>query len=351
MKDSRQAYLRALDRLWPEMSQAFRSAMRSVVSNLDYDALKRAIQLADIDAALRALNMTPGLLGALSEAIAAAYISAGKRSVASVVRATKRKPIGRRVIGGFDPGNPVAAAWINDNGARLVSEILDTERDKIREVLRDALLQGQGPDEPARLIAGKVVDGRRRGGVVGLTKQDSDYMRMMREALRSPDGPATPVQGAQKFWIGQDGKLKSAYSQRNKRFDGMIKRSIEVGKPLSEADTARALDGYRNKLLKSRGDTIARTEIAAAQTAGQDQAYDQMLRNGQIEAVEYEWDSTGDGKVRHTHARADGQRVPHGQPFLVGGYQMMGPGDSSLGAPASETVRCRCWKRPIIVLP
>lgn len=350
-RDTRQAYLRELDRLWPKMRDAFTKAMNSAHRNVDLQALKAAITSRDVEAALKALNVTPGLLGVLPEAISAAFIGAGKRSVESVVFATRRKPVGRRVIGGFDPGNPVAADWMRENGARLVTEILDAERAKVAAVLREALLAGEGPGAPARALAGRVVQGRRKGGLVGLTADDAEYMRMMREALLSPTGPDTPVRGAKKFWIGRDGKLKSAYSARNRRFDGMIKRAIEAGKPLNEDDAARALDGFRNKLLKNRGENIARTEIAAAQTAGQDRAYAQMLEDGQITAVDYVWDATGDSKTRPSHAAAEGQTVEHGQPFTVGGYPMMGPGDGSLGAPASETVRCRCWKRPKVRLP
>ena len=54
------------------------------------------------------------------------------------------------------------------------------------------------------------------------------------------------------------------------------------------------------------------------------------------------WKTFGDSKVRPSHANAGGQTVPIDKPFTVGGYRMMFPGDSSLGAPASEIVNCRC---------
>lgn len=52
------------------------------------------------------------------------------------------------------------------------------------------------------------------------------------------------------------------------------------------------------------------------------------------------WVTRRDHKVRHEHSAADGQTVPASEPFNVGGYPMMYPGDRS--APARLTVNCRC---------
>lgn len=54
------------------------------------------------------------------------------------------------------------------------------------------------------------------------------------------------------------------------------------------------------------------------------------------------WLSERDDRVRPTHITADGQRVPVDEPFWVGGYRMMYPTDSSLGAGPEEIVNCRC---------
>lgn len=54
------------------------------------------------------------------------------------------------------------------------------------------------------------------------------------------------------------------------------------------------------------------------------------------------WKTFGDSKVRPTHKDAAGQTVPIGEPFIVGGYKLMFPCDSSLGAGAEEIVNCRC---------
>jgi hypothetical protein len=52
------------------------------------------------------------------------------------------------------------------------------------------------------------------------------------------------------------------------------------------------------------------------------------------------WLATIDRRTRSTHKTADGQRVPVGQPFTVGGSSLRYPGDP-LG-PAKETIQCRC---------
>ncbi|MBO6271860.1 hypothetical protein J6O48_03665 [bacterium] len=54
------------------------------------------------------------------------------------------------------------------------------------------------------------------------------------------------------------------------------------------------------------------------------------------------WLSQEDERVRPSHAAADGQTVPIDQPFIVGGYQLLFPGDDSLGADIKETILCRC---------
>ena len=52
------------------------------------------------------------------------------------------------------------------------------------------------------------------------------------------------------------------------------------------------------------------------------------------------WDATIDGKTRPDHADANGQVVPLSEAFMVGGEQLMFPGDPS-GSP-QQTINCRC---------
>lgn len=54
------------------------------------------------------------------------------------------------------------------------------------------------------------------------------------------------------------------------------------------------------------------------------------------------WDAIIDDKTREDHVDVNGAVVPIDEPFIVGGYEMMYPGDESLGAGPEEIINCRC---------
>lgn len=98
----------------------------------------------------------------------------------------------------------------------------------------------------------------------------------------------------------------------------------------SVADIFDQAKGYRSA-------RIARTETAIAGNAG---IIDGLKQAG-IEAKR--WISSRDEKVRSSHADADGQEVPIGDTFDVGGFFLAHPGDPQ--GPASEIINCRCVVR------
>jgi uncharacterized protein with gpF-like domain len=103
---------------------------------------------------------------------------------------------------------------------------------------------------------------------------------------------------------------------------------------------------YKDRLLEYRGDVIARTETLAALQAGKQEAFEQLIDSGKVRAdqVTKVWQATGDSRTRDSHAAMNGQTVKLRQAFTTPlGFQMMHPHDNSLGAPASETIQCRCY--------
>lgn len=92
-----------------------------------------------------------------------------------------------------------------------------------------------------------------------------------------------------------------------------------------------------------RAEVIARTEVISASRAGQ---YHGDVQSGLV--IGKKWRSANQERTRPGHRMADGQIVPLEDPFLVANGRgqlepLMFPGDTSLGASASNVIQCRCW--------
>ena len=69
----------------------------------------------------------------------------------------------------------------------------------------------------------------------------------------------------------------------------------------------------------------------------------EQFRQAKADGLAYKhWITMKDERVRRTHAEVDDVVIPIDEPFEVGGYKMMYPKDSSLGAGPEEIVNCRC---------
>ena len=330
-RDTRKAFLKLLDDTWPGVRSEFVAAMRQARAGVDMRALEAAIARGDVDAAFRALRFDAADLFKTDTAITAAMTAGGNYQMGAFQHATRRAPIANRVVQSFGGRNERAERIALELGSKLVTEVLDDKRVLIAQTIRGGLQAGAGPLRTALDIGGRVVNGTRQGGLVGLHSTQAEYVQSMRGELTDPDRMANYF----------------TRTRRDKRFDGIVRRAIADGKPVGQADIDRMAGRYSDRLLALRGETIARTETLKALNAGRQEALDQLIENPnndvRAEDVVRAWDSTGDGKTRETHATADGQVAAQGVPFTVGGFQMMYPGDTSLGAPAGETVNCRCY--------
>jgi HK97 family phage portal protein len=95
-----------------------------------------------------------------------------------------------------------------------------------------------------------------------------------------------------------------------------------------------------DRLPPYRRELIARTETTRLQGAGSHQLYKSW------DIQKKEWLSTSDDRTRPSHVACNHQVRPIDEPFDVGGFKMMHPGDMSLGAPVSEIADCRCCELP-----
>lgn len=110
-----------------------------------------------------------------------------------------------------------------------------------------------------------------------------------------------------------------------------------VGQGLSIDDLAAEVQDVFDGASRSRAKTIARTEVISASNGSASLAAAQLPPDVVAGA---EWISTADDRTRDDHVDADGQVVPMGTPFTVGGEQLAYPGDPS--GSADNVINCRC---------
>lgn len=329
MADTRRAFFAKLDEVRPGMARAFLEAVSDLTSAAQIAALEDAINAGDIPRAYTVLSLDASFYAPLDRAMENAFLQGALYQQESFPD-RPFGPGGGRLIIRFQGRHPEAERWVRERSSGLISEIVADQREAVRETIEAGLAAGRNPRQTALDIVGRT-SGRgqvRTGGIVGLHSTQAAYVRSARQELEDLD-PHYFTRRA-----------------RDKRFDGTVRRAINSGAALDRSAVERIAGRYSARLLKERGDRIARTETIAALNAGRLEQARQLVERGDVpaEAIRMEWDATGDARTRPEHLALEGQTVRIGQPFVgPNGSLLRHPGDGSLGAPASMTVNCRCY--------
>jgi hypothetical protein len=333
--------LEALLQAWePQIREAFIAAVMSTRRGIDVRALEAALEARDIGRAVELLRVNQALLFPLEAAISGTYVAGGQMIAAGA-------PAGAAVFG-FDGRHFRAEAWVRQNVGGLITGIIDDQRETVvaavRDVIERQLAAGLAPRQAALDITGRVnrATGMREGGILGLDGPRAERLRIVTEAMRTPEG----VRGL--VIERRDGTLAMRY-QVNKATELRILRAHRAGEALSAGDQALSARQYGNALLQARGQTIARTESITALRAGRHEGIQQAIEQGAIdrERVKRVWDATMDARTRPDHRAMHGTAVEDmDAPFVLpDGSRMMYPGDTSMGASAEQTINCRCFER------
>lgn len=316
-----------IDDLAPELRDAFLRAVADIRSDTQLTAVIEALESGDIEGALDAIALGHEYFAPLDRAIEEAYWQGGGLAMEYM------RERGQAVR--FDGRNHRAEGWLRKHSSDLITEIVEDQRNGIRAVLTAGMEAGKNPRATALEIVGRVdrQTGRREGGMIGLTSQQMEWAQNAREELESGD-PA----------------MLRAYLERkarDKRFDRTVQKALREGKPVAAADVRRMVEKYEGRLLRLRGETIARTESLASANAAQMEAARQMIDTGAVSEAQVTkvWRSAADGRVRDAHVALNGTELPLGQPFRspATGALLLHPGDVTLGAPGEDVVACRCW--------
>lgn len=316
----------------PIIRKAFLEAIETIRSDTIIEQIIKLLEKGDIAGAVEAVPVDSIAFNNVAEAVKQTFNAGGIIAISTLPRLTD--PSGHKVVIRFDARNPRAEQWLSIHSSNLITEIIRDQKRAIRSVLTTGLQNGQNPRSVALDIVGRVekVTGRRTGGILGLTSNQASFVDNARQELSS----------------GQIGGYRSylTRTRRDKRFDRTVLKAIKNGETLSSSTIAKMLNRYEARLLKLRGDTIARTEAMESLNASQQEAMEQTLDKTIYtdQDVEREWKATLDNRVRDSHAAMNHQKVKGLQtPFVTpDGYKMRYPHDRSLGAPASEIINCRC---------
>lgn len=125
---------------------------------------------------------------------------------------------------------------------------------------------------------------------------------------------------------------------------GQVSQGVNLGEgiPKLAARVDNVLSRTESERWPNRATVVARTETIGALNAGRADAFRAFEDERDEDEPELEkmWLATDDGRTRPHHREAEGQRVPVDKPFVVGGFELMFPGDPS--GPPQEVIQCRC---------
>ena len=306
--------------------KAFLEAMQKATNAVDRVELIRLLEAGDIERAAALFRIERGTMFPLSEAIRDAFIGGG-------LAVADELPKGLSGVFGFDGRHDRAVALAERQAAELVTNISEESVENARKLIVDGLRTNRGVNSIARDLGGVKRGTKRVGGVIGLTEPQTERLIRLRGMLSDPDQ-------MQDYFL--DAGMKTPrYKEANRRFDGLVRKAIKSGKPLSQADIDRIANGYEVKAAGNRAKIVARNEAFTAQAAGREEAYQQLLDDGKVEAVTVRWQHNLSKNAREDHLAMDGEVIQLGETFnFPDGTQMKHPHDPAGGA--EHSVNCRC---------
>ena len=304
---------RLLSRADVHIARVFRQMIDELRGALDLTRVADLIERGDLAALDQMFEDAAKQLGIATQAV---FVEAGRDSsgyISEKLRATIA----------FDQTNAIAVQIMQEATLRMIRGFVDSQREVVRNVITNGIVDGIGPREQARNFR----------EVVGLTARQAKTVTLYRAKLEQVGntGVKTSIQ-----------RLALRLALRDGRGDAQIKRAIREGTPLPKERIDWLVERYRARAIKLRAETIARTEALAAVHQGHKQAFDQAILDGRLlpEEIEEEWVSAGDMRVRHSHTLLNGTKQAFGQ-LWQGLYGLLRfPGDPD--ADPRERINCRC---------
>lgn len=319
-----------------KVARAFEAAIADIKSSVVLRRVIDALENGNIDGAIAALNIDESAFAPLRAAITAAYGDGG----AAVVALTRfSAPLATKAVVRWDVTNPVAERYLREELGTKITMVTQDTIQAARDAMVSGYSKGQGPRQIALDVVGRVgANGRRSGGVLGLNGPQLEAKQAIEETLK----------GNIRHYFVEDrktGKMKPRWSGTSRQFDRTILKAIKEGKALTPSQIEKIVKANDNKMLKSRGDTIARTETANAVEQSRVDGFRVGIDKEGIPPryVNKEWLHGGGGmRPREQHVYESGQKVEGlDTPFIMQDMTpMQRPHDPA--GPAKHVINCTC---------
>lgn len=325
-----QALIEALvKRVSPEIARAFVAAINTASNQINVAALTAAIRSGNIGQIIALIRTPQALLFPMDEAIRAAFM-AGALAVADQL--PLRNPFtGSKLVVAFDGHHPLAETWARNNAGSLIEGILESQIQSVRAIIADGIAINRSTSEMALDLVGRInrATGQREGGILGLNASQTDTLIGARADLSS--GEAWRL----KHYLN----LKS----RDPSFDRIVEEAIRTGQPLPRDVIEQILTKQKSRMLKQRGEMIARDQAYTAIDTGQHQGWQQLTQSGQVSPrdVTKRWQHNLNRPARPDHLEISGTVKALDEAFeMPDGTRMQHTHDPAGGA--KNNLWCHC---------
>lgn len=236
-------------------------------ANVNWPLLIERLEAFDTEGAIAALNISPAAWAEYSSAMTAAYASSGASTMAQIV-ASKTAAIGVR----FNMQNPRAQEWIARNVAESVVMFTNEQIMAARELIQAGYTRGNHPRTIAYELVGRVQNGSRQGGILGLDRPRAHRLEAITQGMKTAEGVRDLVVKHDDGTLSVRYKVNAATAQR-------IISAYNAGTAVSEDNQLISVRQYQNALLKDRADTVALTETANAVMSSRAESWQQAAES------------------------------------------------------------------------
>jgi hypothetical protein len=302
------------DRISAQVRQAYLDAVARLQSQVDVDRITELLRAGRYTEAINAINAQNVAAGyaPVVDAITAATFGVARGAAALATQSGG-------IQFSFSQVNPQAVGFVRQYEMNLIREMTSDTLATVRGVISSGVAAGDHPFDIAREVR----------QYIGLTERQAQAVRNYRRLLEGADAQA----------------LDRAL--RDRRFDSSVRRHVSGDRNLSPDQISTMVERYRQRYLRHRSETIARTEAKRALGTGNQLLWNQAVAAGRVaeQDVTKTWVTVGDHKVRPFHRELNKQVVGLNVPFTCSGGEIMYPGDPAADVGMTANCRCTCIYR------